>query len=1091
MKRILISLLVALSTFLSAQQSLALNPYGFEQILHIGHVYARSIVYDEDTGLPLWATYNEDGGHTKIQLDATKLAAANRGRVVSGENYRAYQKAYDDFEAQYEGKVDLLPVSDFQEQAANGSLTTKDGQPIQNWNAASIGNDVLSIAIPSKEKRLQFDANQIEKLYFPVNLAIDDGINDDTKSVLIDIEGNILEKSTDRIGKLSAFYVEKGKELENTAEYEYSSGIKKLHNYDILDPVSGVFIEGITGYINGATSSGSDGFYKLRALPTPCPGFQYSPRLTGTARLYYVNFNPKGSPAIPYFIEKTSENTCIGYGAAVNPASAEAADVIATIAFAPENITTLNYPIAINVLAGNAILWGAAISDSEPTEYFAEQSPMTDYMAPNDYDGDGAIDGTVRGDLNDQGQFIADESAGRYGVFLTSNPRDDGQPNFTRVIDTQQDLKHKGLVKTINKDDLIETDILVFRESTGQLITERSGLSDEDVKHSKVIGRLQQDGNGNFSYTIAIRSTEDTASFRSARHGGWDKWQAASKMNPELHDHQSDFIRNGEQLRIVAINRATGYIGTVITELTGPRDGGNVTVPVPPIIMGPPNLKAWATRRYQPQGNQFNADEKRHTIGNEGAATNDDELIEIHTKWLDANGFPLPAGLQDRGYTGRLVKVATDPANTNDPYSTNTSEFVSNTGTQTSEFSINPGTQLQVLKFAKGEIGQYHYYMQVNGKTGAEQNDFSSGNHTGVLRHRPNKYVPVKVPLFDETITNVNKILQQQQNPEAKDLDAAFNWVYRPELSFSVVDLEVSSILLHSNDPEDEPLELVNATDPVISTQDSAVEIFYKLLGSQYDRITPLDGEQTFILAIGEQEIEISVDGDGTPIKFTNLEHLGEIKPEDYLSIRLYLNEDSQNVLWDWAFNTLDLDIDSDNNNGFAAPDRTLQEEENETKDQHPGKTIPINDGDINKNDIPDYAEFEYLNDKGALYSKKLVPFVIEIPAHVDIAGATIKFEYAGSDPLDIKQEADTNDPDTIIYTPAEGDQRLWLKNADKKRNPMGVNNGGDYITPNTAYGLLQLGFDNSKRIKTFYIEGIRRTKAGAAVTHAYLEYQP
>ena len=67
----------------------------------------------------------------------------------------------------------------------------------------------------------------------------------------------------------------------------------------------------------------------------------------------------------------------------------------------------------------------------------------------------------------------------------------------------------------------------------------------------------------------------------------------------------------------------------------------------------------------------------------------------------------------------------------------------------------------------------------------------------------------------------------------------------------------------------------------------------------------------------------------------------------------------------------------------------------------------------------------------------------------------------------------------------------MWLKNADGKRNPMSVNDGGDYITPNQAYGLLQLGFENSKRIKTLYIEGIRRTKAGTAVTRAYLEYQP
>jgi hypothetical protein len=280
-------------------------------------------------------------------------------------------------------------------------------------------------------------------------------------------------------------------------------------------------------------------------------------------------------------------------------------------------------------------------------------------------------------------------------------------------------------------------------------------------------------------------------------------------------------------------------------------------------------------------------------------------VIEIHSNWLDENGFPLPAGLKDRGYTGRLVKVSIDPATTNDPYDT-----------QITEFPINPGKALQVLKFGEGEVGKYHYYLQVNGKTGAESNDFSTGNHVGVLRHRPNKYVPVKVPLFDETITNVNKILQLQNNPDAKGTNAAFDWVYRPELSFSVVDLEVSSILLHSNDPEDDPLELINSTDPVISTADSAVEIFYNLLSSQFDRITPLDGEQTFILAFGEEEIEITVNSDGTPIKFTNLEHLAEIKPEDYLSIRLYLNEDSQNVLWDWAFSVDGINLITSSDEG-------------------------------------------------------------------------------------------------------------------------------------------------------------------------------
>jgi hypothetical protein len=271
-------------------------------------------------------------------------------------------------------------------------------------------------------------------------------------------------------------------------------------------------------------------------------------------------------------------------------------------------------------------------------------------------------------------------------------------------------------------------------------------------------------------------------------------------------------------------------------------------------------------------------------------------VIEIHSNWLDENGFPLPAGLKDRGYTGRLVKVSIDPATTNDPYDT-----------QITEFPINPGKALQVLKFGEGEVGKYHYYLQVNGKTGAESNDFSTGNHVGVLRHRPNKYVPVKVPLFDETITNVNKILQLQNNPDAKGTNAAFDWVYRPELSFSVVDLEVSSLIRELSDST--RIALNESKDPTVFLQDSALEVLFKLAQSEYDRITPLDGEQTFILAFGEEEVALTIDktDPNQQIRFENLEHLSDLNAEDYLSIRLYLNEDSQNILWDYAFKTFSL----------------------------------------------------------------------------------------------------------------------------------------------------------------------------------------
>ena len=43
----------------------ALNPYGFETFINLGHVYARSAVTTEGGG-PVWAEYNDNGGYSRI-----------------------------------------------------------------------------------------------------------------------------------------------------------------------------------------------------------------------------------------------------------------------------------------------------------------------------------------------------------------------------------------------------------------------------------------------------------------------------------------------------------------------------------------------------------------------------------------------------------------------------------------------------------------------------------------------------------------------------------------------------------------------------------------------------------------------------------------------------------------------------------------------------------------------------------------------------------------------------------------------------------------------------------------------------------------
>ena len=205
------------------------------------------------------------------------------------------------------------------------------------------------------------------------------------------------------------------------------------------------------------------------------------------------------------------------------------------------------------------------------------------------------------------------------------------------------------------------------------------------------------------------------------------------------------------------------------------------------------------------------------------------------------------------------------------------------------------------------------------------------------------------------------------------------------------------------------------------------MEVLFNLISSEYERITPLEGEREYIFALGENEIKINIDkGDGgqQQIQFENLEYLAELDVEDYLTLSLYLNQDAQNAIWEWGFTTLDIDIDSDNNNGFELPDRSQEEEVAEQIERHTSKRVRVNTGDVNQNDIPDFAEFEYLTKDGKAINKQFVPLVIEIPSHVPINTATIHFGYSGSDPLDINIKPDPDNDDKKIYTPASGIMR-------------------------------------------------------------------
>src|SRR5690606_1774694 len=107
-------LLILIMPALSAQ---ALNPSGFETFVHLGHVYARSVVTTED-GKPIWAEYNDQGGHSKINS-----LTGVEGFVLAASQVNGFLTALELFRKQFDGDIELMTVVEFKQQ----SFATSDG----------------------------------------------------------------------------------------------------------------------------------------------------------------------------------------------------------------------------------------------------------------------------------------------------------------------------------------------------------------------------------------------------------------------------------------------------------------------------------------------------------------------------------------------------------------------------------------------------------------------------------------------------------------------------------------------------------------------------------------------------------------------------------------------------------------------------------------------------------------------------------------------------------------------------------------------------------------------------------------------------
>ncbi|PHR85821.1 MAG: hypothetical protein COA78_38790, partial [Blastopirellula sp.] len=422
------------------------------------------------------------------------------------------------------------------------------------------------------------------------------------------------------------------------------------------------------------------------------------------------------------------------------------------------------------------------VSDATRFHIDSERNQITDLSS---IDGDGAKDSAGYLVQQADGQYTAIappqtlDDATHIGIYFTGNPKTDPDtgevlPNLIRVVDRSPHLNDQGLLQSINEVDLLHTDLYVFRESNGQLVTHHKGAelnTEEDDRSTGGVGENQ------LQYSFVIRSP-DYFYQKFHPYPDYAGWASATKLAEPFQANNADHIRVGERLKLVAINRATGYMGSTTFTSRDPTKIINgrindINSAIDNIVMAPPRLRIWAERVHEiQQGRQVAGDTGRtNIIGNEGITLEDDLAVAIHTEWLDADGRPLPADMGDFGYTARLAKITQNPTPDVDALQQNT----------THEFSIRPGRNLNVLQFNQQELTRHHYYVQVNPYPISEQNDFgqytydpthqnASNNdeedihelpdigsddesQTHPLRYRPAHYVPIQVPIYDEVAT--------------------------------------------------------------------------------------------------------------------------------------------------------------------------------------------------------------------------------------------------------------------------------------------------------------------------------------------------
>ena len=899
-----------------------------------GHVYTRG-VYRNEAGYPVYVEYDEAGE----EVGEIGEASGELGEVavMAASTYRQTIAQYQQFLADWDGAEppELISRETYEQRLSGGGPVTVDGDSLSS-TATSLNYPMTTRSLLVRPQSLLYSPETRYVLQeYPVDLSHTSDLAEDRVSLLIDAQGRIQRQSPYRIGYRSIFYVDT--EAGGTEDRYYSPGLftraqRYSDNRDALqltNPVQGLPIRAPLGYNGGAVTDG-DGSYRLVVRGTPCPTFFYSHAVNLDAQVPTRHFNPEINQPYWHFLSRYFYFTCNGMG---------------TYNFAPSPPmpVQLDFRIDVNVLSGELSVPGVSLDDALSYEMALPEGFDNTIQTRYDFDLDGTPDSSVCGTLDGTNQFTATDctEATVQGVYFSSqggapdpatceqDPTAGGcQPALTRLIDQQaQGGEAEVRVATMDSATLQDTDLYIIREATGQLVQMRQGLKDSERAYDYTPGGGSgvQSASGSLKagYRFLMRGSEDLSqagTWMGRINAQFEEWQAKGGMAPELQSRDADLIKPGETLLVYAINRPTGYIGyrRVGVEQMGGGSGYLDTL-VGTIELRPPNLKVWAERRYSIEAGNNTGEQAHYLIGNEGAGESDDTVIQVYTDWRNADGTALPDALQDYGYTGRLA------------YGTGDHQLADASQVGTARFRITPGRHAQVVRLPGNDWGNQHFYLQVFGVPYGEYADFALGAQSRGLSEadlagveenawRPKRFVPVKVPKYNEDasllqeqayLTYKNQQMAEGVDPDTlEEPEGLYDWVSRPEYQFSVYDLTVNAINVKETqaDGSVETVDLLDDEDPTIASSETYLGILYELNGIGTDRLDSYRADQTLVLNVAGQETEIGVTENGS-LELSDLSVFDDLGSTDYLTIGFYLNEDVNNVLWEYAFGRNGLQV--------------------------------------------------------------------------------------------------------------------------------------------------------------------------------------